>query len=106
MDCNRNRNRRNHYHVSDWICALLHAVNRPGTINRYRLNHRISQIMKHHNQLSNETDEYRRRLALNLSMERLGDNYRRVPDAVHAAVLAAQVLGVIACLALIWNLIF
>lgn len=62
--------------------------------------------MKHHNQLSTETDEYRRRLALGLSMERLGDNYKRVPDAVHFAVLFAQVLSVIACLALIWNLIF
>ncbi len=62
--------------------------------------------MKHHNQLGTETDEYRRRLALGLSLECLNDNYRRVPDAVHFAVLCAQVLSVIACLALIWNLIF
>ena len=62
--------------------------------------------MKHHNQLSTETDEYRRRLALGLSLECVNDNYKRVPDAVHFAVLCAQVAGVIACGVLIWKLIF
>jgi hypothetical protein len=62
--------------------------------------------MKHHNQLGNETDEYRRRLSLGLSMEHLNDNHRRIPDAVHFAILCSQVAGVIACGVLIWNLIF